>query len=118
MKKIVIASMFILFLAACVSPQVDSSKKEPACALACSENFADCTSGFHAMPISEHNRCVTILDTCTGRCPDKSEGARASANTVKQSTEERLKELKRLHDAGLISNDVYLEQQNAILGRP
>lgn len=32
------------------------------------------------------------------------------------SSEEQLKELKRLKDAGLISNDVYLERQKAILG--
>jgi hypothetical protein len=32
-----------------------------------------------------------------------------------QSREEKLKELKRLNDAGLITNDVYLERQKAIL---
>lgn len=35
-----------------------------------------------------------------------------------QSNEEKLKELKRLNDAGLISKDVYLAQQKAILGNP
>lgn len=35
-----------------------------------------------------------------------------------QSNEEKLKELKRLSDAGLISKDVYLDRQNAILGKP
>ena len=35
-----------------------------------------------------------------------------------QSNEERLKELKRLNDAGLISKDVYLDRQNAILSKP
>jgi len=59
------------------------------------------------------------LDTCIGRCPDKSESTGAPAGVAtKQSTEDKLKELKRLHDAGLISNDVYLERQRAILGRP
>ena len=32
-----------------------------------------------------------------------------------QASEEKLKELKRLNDAGLISKDVYLEQQQSIL---
>ena len=35
-----------------------------------------------------------------------------------QSTEDKLKELKRLNDAGLISKEVYLEQQKAILSKP
>ena len=35
-----------------------------------------------------------------------------------KSNEEKLKELKRLNDAGLISKDVYLSQQKSILGNP
>ena len=32
------------------------------------------------------------------------------------SHEEKLKELKRMHEAGLINNDIYLDRQKAILG--
>lgn len=39
----------------------------------------------------------------------------ASAPPV-QSQEDRLRELKRLHDTNLISKEVYLERQKAILG--
>ena len=35
-----------------------------------------------------------------------------------QTHEEKLRELKRLNDAGLISKEVYLEQQKKILGNP
>lgn len=35
-----------------------------------------------------------------------------------QTKEENLKELKRLHDVGLISPEVYLSQQKAILSKP
>jgi len=49
-------------------------------------------------------------------------GASGSAVTqmqpAVQTTEEKLKELKRLNDAGLISKEVYLEQQRAILSKP
>lgn len=38
------------------------------------------------------------------------------ANTQVKSSEEKLKELKRLFDAGLISPEVYSERQKAILG--
>ena len=59
------------------------------------------------------------MDICIGRCPDKSESTGAPAGVaIKQSTEDKLKELKRLHDTGLIGDDVYLERQRAILGRP
>lgn len=37
------------------------------------------------------------------------------AVSASQSAEERLKELKRLNDAGLITKDVYLERQKSIL---
>lgn len=40
--------------------------------------------------------------------------AAAPAATPTASAEERLRELKRLHDAGLITKDVYLEQQRKI----
>lgn len=35
-----------------------------------------------------------------------------------QTKEEKLKEAKKLHDSGLISNEVYLAQQKEILGNP
>ncbi|MBZ0104618.1 MAG: hypothetical protein K8H84_03215 [Sulfuricella denitrificans] len=40
------------------------------------------------------------------------------ATAPTQSKEEKLKELKRLNDAGLISAEVYLTQQKAILANP
>jgi len=42
----------------------------------------------------------------------------SASPVTSQSKEEKLKELKRLNDAGLISKDVYLTQQKAILGNP
>lgn len=47
-------------------------------------------------------------------------GTSRSAATVvpAQSQEAKLKELKRLFDANLISNEVYLERQKAILANP
>jgi hypothetical protein len=122
MKKLVIASMFILggcvvLVSACTTtPQVDTSKKEPICSRACSAGYVECARSFSLAPITQQNICVRSLDACVGACPDKGEGIGGAP--AKQSTEDKLKELKRLRDAGLISNEVYLEQQKAILGRP
>jgi hypothetical protein len=38
--------------------------------------------------------------------------------TVAQTNEKKLRELKRLYDAGLISKEIYLEQQKAIFANP
>jgi len=55
--------------------------------------------------------------------PQSSEGGGSGSASIQiqpavQPTEEKLKELKRLNDAGLISKEVYLEQQRAILSKP
>ena len=42
----------------------------------------------------------------------------APTTTVTQTTEMKLKELKRLRNAGLISEEVYLAQQKAVLSNP
>lgn len=44
--------------------------------------------------------------------------AATQPTAVVKTNEEKLKELKRLSDAGLISKEVYLEQQKAILSKP
>ena len=41
----------------------------------------------------------------------------STPTTSTQSNDDKLKELKRLSDAGLISNEAYLEQQRAILSK-
>lgn len=44
--------------------------------------------------------------------------AAVTQSAAVKTDEEKLKELKRLNDAGLISKEVYLEQQKAILSKP
>lgn len=50
--------------------------------------------------------------------PTDSQPSSISAASPVQSQEAKLKELKRLNDAGLISAEVYLAQQKAILANP
>ncbi len=122
MKRLVTTSIFILggcaiLVSACTTtPQVDTSKKEPICSHACSAGYVECARSFSLAPITQQNICVRSLDACLQACPDKSEATGGAP--AKQSIEDKLKDLKRLHDAGLISNEVYLERQRAILGRP
>jgi len=39
-------------------------------------------------------------------------------SSVAQTSEQRLKKLKRLYDAGLISKEIYIEQQKAVFANP
>ncbi|HYS86323.1 MAG TPA: hypothetical protein VEN78_15175 [Bradyrhizobium sp.] len=119
MKKLVIASIFVL--SSCAVTPIDISNKEGACAKSCQAAHSSCMSGgmFVIFPIMTQQNCTNDLNTCVQACPDKNESARTPASTAtKQSTEDKLKELKRLRDTGLISDGVYMEQQKAILGRP
>lgn len=53
-----------------------------------------------------------------GAALQTSEVSTSSQVAAIQTQEEKLKELKRLNDAGLISNEVYLERQKAVLSNP
>lgn len=72
-------------------------------------------------PESERSRLLPN-DGVVGHSQSSEGGASASAviqvQPTVQTAEEKLRELKRLNDAGLISNEVYLEQQRAILSKP
>lgn len=54
------------------------------------------------------------VDKSLTATPSKSDGT--GVNTPAKTNEEKLTELKRLFDAGLISSEVYSAQQKAILG--
>lgn len=49
--------------------------------------------------------------------PQRSDGQELTAQTLPQSPEEKLRELKRLFDAGLVSKETYTDQQRAVLSR-
>jgi hypothetical protein len=105
---IVVALLFALNSCATVS-DIDTSNKDPACAATCSTNYNDCVKAFTLYPIIAQHECAGSLHACATACPAK------GAVGTPQTTEEKLKDLKRLHDAGLISDDVYSERQQAIL---
>jgi len=66
-----------------------------------------------ANQMSQKNCSIpTGLQIAESKSPESAQPAVASI----QSQEERLKELKRLYDAALISKEVYLDRQKVILG--
>jgi hypothetical protein len=123
-------ALWLLFLVAgCATTisDVDTSNKEPECAHSCSNNYNDCIKAFTLMPIRLQRECAAALHQCAQACPDKKADAALSGPvpgppTVQRdqprSKEDRLRELKRLHDAGLINDDVYSDRQKAILSEP
>jgi len=114
----------LALLAGCATPisDIDTSNKDPECAHSCSTNYNDCIKAFTIFPIRAERECSAALHQCVRACPDKRADAAAPgpppSAAQRQSKEERLRELKRLHDAGLINDDVYSDRQKAILSEP
>jgi len=61
---------------------------------------------------------VAPKDQTSQRTDSQPSSAVTQPATVARPNEEKLRELKRLNDAGLISKEVYLEQQKSILSKP
>jgi len=118
---------------------------ESTCKAACDAHFEQCPQIFAGFPErgavecpAEHNKC---LQSCATRHPAARAAATpavvpqaqlpavvATPNSSPQATpgtvsfdsskEARLRELKRLYDEGLVSDDVYRDRQKAILSEP
>jgi hypothetical protein len=136
-----------LTLSACASvPSVPwlqgPEVSESTCTAACDGHFEQCPQIFAGFPErgavecpAEHNKC---LQSCATRHPaartaatpavvpqsqmpaTPSSSPQATPGTVSadSSKEARLRELKRLYDEGLVSDDVYRDRQKAILSEP
>ena len=114
---------------------------ESTCTAACDAHFEQCPQIFAGFAErgavecpAEHNHC---LQSCATRRPAARTAATSSVLTPSQtpaataspqaisgavravsSKEERLRELKRLYDEGLVTDDVYRDRQKAILSEP
>jgi hypothetical protein len=138
---------FALVLSACGSvPWLQGPEvSESTCTAACDAHFNQCPQIFAGFPErgavecpAEHNKC---LQTCATRHPaaravatpavlpqsqmpatppTPSSSPQTTPGTVgaDSSKEARLRELKRLYDEGLVSDDVYRDRQKAILSEP
>jgi hypothetical protein len=142
-----VAITVVLLLGGCGSlplvrgPEVSKST----CTASCNAHFEQCPQVFAAFPErgavecpAEHNNCLRSCETRasaarTTTAPQRSPPSDVPAistapSSSPQSTpgivhavsskEARLRELKRLYDEGLVTNDVYRDRQMAILSEP
>jgi hypothetical protein len=135
--------VFALVLSGCGSMPLTQRPEvsESACTASCNAHFDQCPQIFAGFPErgavecpAEHNNCLKTCKThrAAARAPatppvvaPSDAAATQGANSPPQtgygtvravsSREERLRELKHLHDEGLVSDDVYKDRQKAIL---
>jgi hypothetical protein len=117
------AAALALILSGCGTVQMVRAPEvsEPTCTASCNAHYDQCPKVFANFPErgavecpAEHNQC---LKACENAPVPPAPVAASSARTI-ASKEARLRELKHLHDEGLVTEDVYRERQTAILGEP
>jgi hypothetical protein len=100
---------------------------EPACTASCEAHFVQCPQVFANFPErgavecpAEHKQCLKACESAPAVAPTPVPRAPAAASVANAgaSKEAKLRELKHLHDEGLVTEDVYRERQTAILGEP
>lgn len=96
---------------------------EPACTASCNAHFDQCPQIFAGFPERGAVECPAEHDKCLKSCETRRAGPQAQFAAEPQagapsSKETRLRELKHLHDEGLVTDDVYKDQQKAILSEP
>ena len=125
-------------------PQQDAGE----CTASCAAHFAQCPQIFAAFPARGAVECPAARDTCLRGCARHSETSGAPVSAVAlplpaalpppnlppvnaplrpvpasnlptaASKEAKLRELKRWYEEGLVSEDIYKEQQRTILAQP
>jgi hypothetical protein len=118
---------------------------EAACTASCNAHFDQCPQIFAGFPErgavecpAEHNNCLRTCEThrpaarpaatrpvipasevpAVPAAPSPSPQAMPGTVHAVSSKEARLRELKHLYDAGLVTDDVYKDRQKAILSEP
>jgi hypothetical protein len=98
------------------------------CTAACEAHFDQCPQIFAAFPERGAIECPAEHNNCLRSCATHRPAARTSPipppaavpDRVRAiaSKEERLRELKHLYQEGLVTDEVYRDQQKAILSEP
>ncbi len=117
-----------LALTGCASLQSAQSPRlvDTDCTQDCELRLQQCPQVFAAFPERGAIECPAAHEGCLKSCAaQQGSVARAPAMaappapvSAPASKEAKLRELKRLHDQGLISDDVYVDRQKAILSEP
>jgi len=127
MKNLAIS--IALFLGGCgAMPWMQGPEvSEAACTASCNAHFDQCPQIFAGFPGRGAVECPAEHDNCLRACGTHHAVARpaaahpvipASEAPAVSSKEARLRELKHLYDAGLVTDDVYRDRQKAILSEP
>jgi hypothetical protein len=124
------SAALVLFLSGCGGPMQlvrAPEVSEPACTASCDAHFVQCPQVFANFPErgavecpAEHKQCLKACASAPAAAPAPVPRAPVAASVASAgaSKEARLRELKHLHDEGLVTEDVYRERQTAILGEP
>jgi len=117
-----------LFLSGCGGPmQLVRAPEvgEPTCTASCNAHFVQCPEVFANFPErgavecpAEHNQCLKACESAPPAAPAPPAPVAGGVARAGASKEARLRELKHLHDEGLVTEDVYRERQTAILSEP
>jgi hypothetical protein len=135
MRYVLLAS--ILTLAGCdslpVAPAEALQAGDAACTQDCQAHLEQCPQIFAGFPERGAVECPAAHADCLKSCAFRQRRAAhapaafAAATAVNPpassvgpsvSKEARLRELKRFHDQGLVTDDVYTDRQKAILSEP
>jgi hypothetical protein len=143
MKNLVAA--FAVMLSGCTPPTLPWTQgpevNEATCTASCNAHFEECPRLFAEFPERGAVECPAERNNCLRICQVHHAAARAvppvapaaavaapaaapsppapqGAARAAPSKEARLRELKRLYDEGLVSDDVYRHRQEAILAEP
>lgn len=120
----------ILLLASCDSlpttPAVAPQAGDAACTQDCQVRFDQCPRIFAGFPERGAVECPAAHEDCLKACAARqgrvaraaAAAAPAAAVSLPTSKEARLRELKRFHDQGLVTDEVYVDRQKAILSEP
>ncbi len=89
------------------------------CLRACAKHQSTVAQGVTAAPVSVTPvTAAPVNSASSSEVNARIEPASATPPPARQSMETKLRELKHLHDEGLVSDEVYIERQKAILSEP
>ena len=125
MKNSVLVSVLVMACTGCASlPTAQGPRaSDPVCTQACASRLEQCPQIFAAFPGRGAIECPAAHEQCLKVCangPGRPAGAPATQAppapvSAPASKEAELRELKRFHDEGLITDEVYVDRQKVIL---
>lgn len=109
MKKLAALGSVFVLVGCATPPTADPSKVELSCAQHCSTTLATCSSGFKFFPVVVQKQCNDTYDVCIQGCPPRAE------QPAPLSAQDKIKQLKDLRDAGVITQKEYEAKRKAVV---